>query len=142
MILTTAARPVRPLEQAKVTLRAHLNLLRLDHWVKHIFVVPGIVIAISITATTLDKALVLRTLLGLAAVIAAASSNYVLNELLDAPFDRQHPTKHTRPAACRSVNVPLAYVQWLVCAAIGFALALVKVSLLQRPQPLGDGVHL
>jgi 4-hydroxybenzoate polyprenyltransferase len=124
MISTTTARPVHPLERAKVTLRAHLNLLRLDHWVKHIFVVPGILIAISITANTLDRALVFRTLLGLAAVIAVASSNYVLNELLDAPFDRQHPTKHLRPAACRSVNVPLAYAQWLVCAAIGFALAL------------------
>jgi 4-hydroxybenzoate polyprenyltransferase len=124
MISATSARPLHPLEKAKVTVRAHLSLLRLDHWVKHIFVVPGIVIAISITATALDQALVFRTLLGLAAVIAAASSNYVLNELLDAPFDRQHPTKHLRPAASRSIHVPFAYAQWLVCAAIGFVLAL------------------
>lgn len=103
---------------------AHVHLLRLDHSVKQIFVVPGVVIAASLTGATFDKAFCVRLLLGLGAVVAAASSNYVLNELLDAPFDRLHPTKHLRPAACGSISVPLAYTQWLVCAAIGFALAL------------------
>jgi decaprenyl-phosphate phosphoribosyltransferase len=88
------------------------------------------VIAVSLTRASLDKAFLVRTLLGLAAVIAVASSNYVLNELLDAPFDRLHPTKHMRPAACRSVSIPLAYVQWLVTAAIGFVLALQVSNLL------------
>jgi 4-hydroxybenzoate polyprenyltransferase len=104
---------------------AHAHLLRLDHSVKQIFVVPGIVIAASLAGTALDKAFCVRLLLGLGAVVAVASSNYVLNELLDAPFDRLHPTKHLRPAACGSISVPLAYAQWLVCAALGFALALV-----------------
>jgi decaprenyl-phosphate phosphoribosyltransferase len=60
----------------------------------------------------------------LVAVVAAASSNYVLNELLDAPFDRLHPTKNSRPAAQGSVLVPLAYAQWLLCAMVGFLCAL------------------
>jgi decaprenyl-phosphate phosphoribosyltransferase len=97
---------------------AHLNLLRLDHSVKQIFVIPGIVIAIGLTGAALDKTLLVRTLIGLAAVVAVASSNYVLNELLDAPFDRLHPTKRMRPAACYSISVPLAYAQWLAVAAI------------------------
>lgn len=105
-------------------LRAHASLLRLDHSVKQVFVIPGIVIAVGLTDAPLDRGLLIRTLLGVAAVMAAASSNYVLNELLDAPFDRLHPTKRLRPAACRSVNFPLAYAQWLIVGAIGFALAL------------------
>jgi len=105
-------------------LLAHASLLRLDHSVKQIFVLPGIVIAVSLTDAQLDRGLLVRTLLGLAAVMAAASSNYVLNELLDAPFDRLHPTKRLRPAACRSVNVPLAYAQWLIVGAIGLILAI------------------
>jgi 4-hydroxybenzoate polyprenyltransferase len=105
-------------------LAAHANLLRLDHSVKQIFVIPGIVIAASLTGAALDRGLAVRALLGLAAVMAAASSNYVLNELLDAPFDRQHPTKRLRPAACRSISVPLAYAQWLVVGALGLLLAL------------------
>ena len=108
----------------RARLDGHLNLLRLDHSVKQVFVIPGIVIAASLTGAALDRGLLARTLLGLAAVMAAASSNYVLNELLDAPYDRMHPTKRLRPAASGSVNVPLAYAQWLVVAALGFALAL------------------
>ena len=110
-------------EHLVVRLRSHAGLLRLDHSVKQIFVLPGMVIAASIAGVTLDSAFAVRAVLGLLAVVAAASSNYVLNELLDAPFDRLHPTKRTRPAACRKINVPLAYVQWLVCAAAGFLLA-------------------
>jgi decaprenyl-phosphate phosphoribosyltransferase len=108
----------------RARLDGHLNLLRLDHSVKQVFVIPGIVIAASLTGAALDRGLLARTLLGLAAVMAAASSNYVLNELLDAPYDRLHPTKRLRPAACRSISVPLAYAQWLVAGALGFALAL------------------
>ncbi|HVU46505.1 MAG TPA: UbiA family prenyltransferase [Terracidiphilus sp.] len=103
---------------------AHASLLRLDHSVKQIFVLPGIVIAASLTDAPLDRGLLVRTLLGLTAVMAAASSNYVLNELLDAPFDRLHPTKRLRPAASRTVSIPLAYAQWLIVGAIGFVVAL------------------
>jgi 4-hydroxybenzoate polyprenyltransferase len=121
MSLSTISGSARTLRSR---LWAHASLLRLDHSVKQVFVIPGIVIAASLTGAPLDRGLLVRTLLGLAAVMAAASSNYVLNELLDAPYDRLHPTKRMRPAACRSIHVPLAYAQWLVVGAIGIGLAL------------------
>src|SRR5580698_6445168 len=102
---------------------AHMSLLRLDHSVKQVFVIPGIVIAASLTGATVSAGLLYRIVLGLSAVVAVASSNYVLNELLDAPFDRLHPTKCMRPAALGITSVPLAYIQWLVCGLIGFVLA-------------------
>jgi len=120
MSLLTVTSPNRV---AASRLSAHLSLFRLDHSVKQVFVIPGIVIAASLTGASFNLALVYRAVLGLAAVVAVASSNYVLNELLDAPFDRLHPTKCTRPAAVRSISFPLAYVQWLVCGLIGFLLA-------------------
>jgi decaprenyl-phosphate phosphoribosyltransferase len=120
MSLTTTTTPVRI---AKGRLLAHISLLRLDHSVKQVFVLPGIVIAASLTGETLSVALMLRVVLGLLAVLAVASSNYVLNELLDAPFDRLHPSKFTRPAALGIISFPLAYLQWLVCGFVGFLLA-------------------
>lgn len=110
-------------------LAAHVSLLRLDHSIKQIFVLPGTVLAISLTGTSLSLALAERVVLGLLAVIAAASSNYVLNEVLDAPYDRQHPTKCRRPAAACCIHVPLAYAQWLACGALGCWLA----ALVSRP---------
>jgi decaprenyl-phosphate phosphoribosyltransferase len=102
---------------------AHVSLMRLDHSVKQVFVLPGIVIAASLTGAALSAALLFRIVLGLSAVVAVASSNYVLNEILDAPFDRLHPTKCVRPAALGSISIPLAYLQWIVCGGIGFLLA-------------------
>jgi 4-hydroxybenzoate polyprenyltransferase len=112
-----------PIGISRARLSNHLGLFRLDHSVKQIFVVPGIVIAASLTGASFSAGLLLRIALGMAAVVAVASSNYVLNELLDAPFDRLHPTKCFRPAAIGSISIPLAYFQWLVCAIIGFLLA-------------------
>jgi 4-hydroxybenzoate polyprenyltransferase len=60
---------------------------------------------------------------GLLAACFVASSNYVLNEVLDAPYDRLHPSKHARPVPSGQVSVPLAYVQWLVLMVIGIGLA-------------------
>jgi 4-hydroxybenzoate polyprenyltransferase len=56
------------------------------------------------------------------AVCLVASSNYVINEILDAPFDRHHPEKSLRAVPSGRVSVPLAYVEWLLLAAIGIAI--------------------
>ncbi len=122
MSLTTLS---LPLSAAKGRLSAHLDLLRLDHSMKQVFVLPGIVIAASLTGQPANASLLWRVVVGLLAVIAVASSNYVLNELLDAPFDRLHPTKRLRPAARGSINIPFAWAQWLAVACVGFLLALV-----------------
>jgi 4-hydroxybenzoate polyprenyltransferase len=106
------------------TLTGHLRILRVDHWFKNVFVVPGIVLAWFFYGSQFDGgALVWRIPLGLLSVSLIASSNYVINELLDAPFDRLHPTKHLRPVPSGLVNIRLAYVQWIVVGVVGLALA-------------------
>jgi 4-hydroxybenzoate polyprenyltransferase len=97
--------------------------MRLDHSVKQIFIVPGIAVAIMLSRSPVSVALMRRSMVGVLAVTAVASSNYVLNEMLDAPFDRLHPTKHTRPAARGSIHLPFGYMQWLTLAAAGLLLA-------------------
>jgi 4-hydroxybenzoate polyprenyltransferase len=107
-----------------VRLKAHLQIMRLDHSIKNIFVVPGIVVPLSVLRTPLWSASLLRNLMvGLLATTLIACSNYVLNEVLDAPFDRLHPKKRNRPAALGLVDIPLAYAQWIAMMVIGLALA-------------------
>jgi len=60
---------------------------------------------------------VVVSLLGLFAVCLVCSSNYVLNEMLAAPFDRHHPDTRRRPVASGQVSIPLAYAQWLLLLA-------------------------
>ena len=103
------------------TLRGHASIARVDHWFKNVFVLPGIVIALG-TDPYVDRAgLGWRIIIGLLSVCLIASSNYTLNELIDAPFDRHHPTKHRRPVPSGQVSVPLGYVQWLVLMIAGLA---------------------
>ena len=106
------------------TLRGHVSIARVDHWFKNVFVLPGIVIALG-TDPYIDRAgLGWRIIIGLLSVCLIASSNYTLNELIDAPFDRHHPTKHRRPVPSGQVSVPLGYVQWLVLMITGLAVGL------------------
>ncbi len=104
-------------------MQAHLDIMRLDHSVKQIFVLPGIVVAATLAGVPFHPALLLRIVFALIAVTLVASSNYVLNEILDAPYDRLHPTKQYRPAACGRVHLPLGYLQWLVLGSAGLLLA-------------------
>lgn len=106
-------------------LRAHLQIMRLDHSIKNIFVIPGIIVPLSILRMPLlSEPLDRNILVGFIAATLIACSNYVVNELLDAPFDRLHPKKQNRPAAQGLVIVPLAYAQWLLMMVAGIALAL------------------
>ncbi len=105
-------------------LAAHLAIARLDHSVKNVFVLPGIVVAFSAIGGRIGIAFLLsRIVFGMLACTLIACSNYVLNEVLDAPFDRHHPGKHLRPAASGRVHIPSAYIQWLIMMLAGLATA-------------------
>jgi decaprenyl-phosphate phosphoribosyltransferase len=105
-------------------LRAHVAIMRLDHSIKNLFVLPGVIVPLSAGGTVLDRNLILKLVLAFISITLVACSNYVINEVLDAPFDRLHPTKRNRPAARGLVNVPLAYVQWLLMMFVGVAIGL------------------
>jgi decaprenyl-phosphate phosphoribosyltransferase len=104
-------------------LRAHLRILRLDHSIKQAFILPGIILGIAIAGRHTDLALILRMISGLIAATLISSSNYVLNEMLDAPYDRLHPTKRARPAACGLIHSGLGYAQWIALMLAGLAIA-------------------
>jgi 4-hydroxybenzoate polyprenyltransferase len=101
---------------------AHLRIMRLDHSIKQLFIVPGIVLAIAMGGVILSPGLLIRILTGLAASTLIACSNYVINEVLDAPFDQLHPTKKDRPAARGLVHSGWAYTQWIAMMLAGLAL--------------------
>lgn len=115
---------VVPAPAAQPSLRAHIQIARADHWVKNVFVLPGLVVAVSLDPTLVTTGLLGRFLIGMLAVCLMASSNYVINEVIDAPFDREHPLKRDRPVPSGRVSVPLAYVQWLALMVVSLGLSL------------------
>src|SRR5665213_330421 len=103
-------------------LGAHLRIMRLDHCIKQLFILPGIVLGLAIAQKQLSGLLVLQICVGMIAATLISSSNYVLNEMLDAPFDCLHPIKKDRPAACGLVHFGWGYAQWIVLMLAGLAL--------------------
>ena len=104
-------------------------MARTDHWVKNVFVLPGTLVALALDPGRVHVMNWLIAGLGLLAVCLVTSSNYVLNEILDAPFDRLHPYKRNRPVAAGRVLTGAAYAEWLLLMAAGVGLGV----LVSRP---------
>jgi 4-hydroxybenzoate polyprenyltransferase len=120
--MTVKSGAVSPGLGARPTLLGHLRIARVDHWFKNVFVLPGIIAAIGVDMAHAREGIWTRILIGMISVCLVASSNYVINEVLDAPSDRSHPIKRHRPVPSGLVNVPLAYVQWIALMVIGVGL--------------------
>ena len=104
----------------RFTLAPYIQIARFDHWFKNIFMFPGVVVALYAQPDLLSWTACLRVFLALVATGIVASSNYILNELLDAKFDALHPVKKFRPIPSGLVNKRIAVIEWLVFAVIGF----------------------
>lgn len=100
----------------------YISIARPDHWFKNVFMLGGVVLAAFYSPEAIAQFPIMGLVLGLISVCLVASSNYVINEVLDAPTDRSHPTKHKRPIPAGLVRLPIAYVQWIVIGAIGIGI--------------------
>jgi 4-hydroxybenzoate polyprenyltransferase len=122
---TTADRPKTRLQPAASGgIWPYVQIARVDHWFKNTFMLLGVVLAGFYDPAIITWASLWPLTLAVVATCLIASSNYVLNELLDGPRDLEHPQKRHRPVPSGRVRPALAYVEWLTLAIIGFVLAL------------------
>lgn len=105
-----------------MSIKSYIDIARPDHWFKNIFVLPGTVIAAFLTHTSFNQ-FAMPLLIGLISTCLIASANYVINEWLDAEFDRFHPTKNNRPSVIGNVKAPLVYIEYGIFSAVGLAIA-------------------
>jgi len=99
-----------------------IRLLRPHQYAKNllVFAAPG-------AAGRLDEAAVIgKTVLAFALFCAVSSAGYILNDVLDAEADRQHPTKRNRPIAIGEVapNAALIVMLGMVGGALGLSATL------------------
>ncbi|KMW59528.1 putative membrane protein [Candidatus Rhodobacter oscarellae] len=98
------------------TYRDLMRALRPHQWVKNVLLFVPL-----IAAHTFDPASWAWVLLGIAAFSAAASSIYIVNDLLDLEADRLHASKHKRPFASGAVPIKVGMLAFLglSCFALG-----------------------
>jgi 4-hydroxybenzoate polyprenyltransferase len=97
---------------------ALLRALRPHQWVKNVLLLLPLLAAHEFGLTAL-----IPVLWGIAAFSAAASSIYVVNDLLDLEADRLHPTKRRRPFASGAVPIAAG-----MAAALGLGLFALAVA--------------
>lgn len=102
----------------------YVRLARFDHATKHVFIIPGIALALLLRGNH-GEALAINILAAFAAAICAASANYVINEWLDRDFDRHHPEKSERAAVQVALDERVVYLMYaaLVLAALALSVA-------------------
>ncbi|MCS6797975.1 MAG: decaprenyl-phosphate phosphoribosyltransferase [Myxococcota bacterium] len=94
-----------------------LRALRPHQWIKNLFVLAPLVFAREL----LDPPMALRAAAAFGLFCLAASSVYLVNDLLDVQADRAHPVKRMRPIASGRVPLPVARTAaaLLAIAALG-----------------------
>ena len=94
-----------------------LKALRPHQWVKNVLLFLPMLAAHDMRLETLWL-----VLLGMVAFSAAASSIYIVNDLLDLEADRLHETKHKRPFASGRVPIRVGMATYLVLTVIALGI--------------------
>lgn len=101
----------------------YLAMTRPDYWMKNVFIIPGLFFALAVYETSFSAPLVFNIVAGFISSIFIVSANYVINEYLDAGFDKYHPLKHVRVAVIRLVNPVVLYAFYAFLAGGGLLIA-------------------
>jgi len=106
-----------------MNINAYLSVIRPDHWLKNVFILFGHGAAFVLLGMHLNWHLTWLVILSLLPACFVASANYVLNEILDAPFDRLHPTKKARAVASGDAKEGVLWVLMGLLLVGGFVVA-------------------
>ena len=95
-----------------------VRLARPQQWIKNLLVF----VAPAAAGALFHGSVLARTVASFGIFCLAASGTYFMNDAIDAPADRLHPTKRNRPVASGVVPVPLALVSGIALLAIAVVL--------------------
>jgi decaprenyl-phosphate phosphoribosyltransferase len=105
-----------------MAMKNYISIARPDHWVKNTFILPGLIIALLISHISIFL-ITGKLLIGIMSICFSSSANYVINEWLDAEFDKYHPVKKNRPAVIGNLNCVIVYIEYIILSILGLSLA-------------------
>lgn len=123
-------------------LKNYIKIARPDHWIKNLFILPGCFFAFIFIKASFSASIAFDVVIAFAATCMVASANYVINEWLDAKFDKYHPTKKNRPVVSGHMRAGIVYTEYalLIVAGLSLSLLLSRIFLLTEAFLLFMGV--
>jgi len=110
------------LEHAPAQLMHYIKIARLDHWIKNIFMLPGVALGIAFSLSPTFDLFFLVPMAFLSTCLAS-SANYAINEYLDVEFDRFHPLKKNRTGVVFLLDYRIVFLEYLLLVSGSIALA-------------------
>jgi len=101
----------------------YIRIARPDHWFKNLFMLPGVILALEFSNSELSIAHISLAIFSTISICLAASANYVINEWLDAEFDKHHPKKKFRASVQQDLAPLWVYTEYATCAIISLVCA-------------------
>ena len=105
-------------------MKNYVKIARPDHWIKNFFIMPGVAIAFLLTEHSIRDINIFKLIYAFFATCMIASANYVINEWLDAPFDKFHPTKKNRPVVAENMKFSIVIAEYIALIIVGVILSL------------------
>ena len=82
----------------------YLKALRVNQWIKNSIIFTAIIFS----GTLFDPRLFVLSLTAFFIYCLLSSTSYLLNDIIDYPYDIKHPIKKTRPIAAGKISIPHA----------------------------------
>lgn len=102
----------------------YFESLRLERWPRSLAIVPGFVAAIVLNPSLLSShppfTSGILLILAFFLTLLISTSNYIINEIADAPSDAHHPAKKNRPLVKKIISIKVLMALWLIMVVIAF----------------------
>ena len=104
-------------------MKNYVKMLRIDHWIKNLFILPGFLLGYLIFDLGFELKCLINLLIALLASSLIASANYLINEWLDRHNDAKHPDKKDRPAVSGKIKFKFVLVLYIILIVSGLFLS-------------------
>ncbi|MEX0346786.1 MAG: UbiA family prenyltransferase [Rhizobiaceae bacterium] len=108
------------IDAPRPSLKTIIKMLRVHQWLKNTLIAVPMVLS----HEYFNINMLLGCVLAFVSFSAAASAIYIINDFLDMPLDRKHPTKKNRPFAAGTLSIPFGLVSAASLLTVSAAAAL------------------
>ncbi len=114
------------------SIRDYTSILRVDHWHKNLFLLPGWLAGLKFFDVSVNLTVVSDFAVTLFFTALVSSINYAINEILDCETDKHHPIKRLRALPSGRLQITTAWYYTIIFTLLvsTFAISLLRIEVI------------